>query len=122
MIDADSHEVRAVEMTDHRHGVGEIVPGLLAQLPKAERIGVISGDGAYDTKACHAAIARRNAQAIIPPRKNARAWKSSQTGSDLTQRSLTSMPTAGSSNLEKVDWLPPAQLGGDEDELPQAAR
>ncbi|ONH81708.1 hypothetical protein APZ41_018385, partial [Roseomonas mucosa] len=38
--------MRAVEMTDHRHGVGEIVPSLLAQLPKAERIRVISGDGA----------------------------------------------------------------------------
>lgn len=32
MIVADSYEVRAVEMTDHRHGDGEIVPGLLAQL------------------------------------------------------------------------------------------
>ena len=50
MIDADSHEVRAVEMTDYRHGDGEIVPGLLAQLPEEERIGVISGDGAYDTR------------------------------------------------------------------------
>jgi len=48
VIDADSHEVRAVEMTDHRHGDSEIVPGLLAQVPKDERIGVISGDGAYD--------------------------------------------------------------------------
>jgi hypothetical protein len=46
VIDADSHEVRAVEMTDHRHGDGEIVPGLLAQVPEGERIGVISGDGA----------------------------------------------------------------------------
>jgi hypothetical protein len=45
-----SHEVRAVEMTDHRHGDGEIVPGLLAQLHPEERIGVISGDGAYDTR------------------------------------------------------------------------
>ena len=31
IIDADSHELRAVEMNDH--GDGEIVPGLLAQLP-----------------------------------------------------------------------------------------
>ena len=50
VIDADSHEVRAVEMTDHPQGDGEILPGLLAQLPKAERIGVISGDGAYDNR------------------------------------------------------------------------
>jgi hypothetical protein len=61
VIDADSHEVRAVEMTDHRHGDGEIVPGLLAQLPKAERIGVISGDGAYDTRGVYEASASRPA-------------------------------------------------------------
>jgi hypothetical protein len=39
VIDADSHEVRAVEMADHRHGDGEIVPGLLAQLPKGSGSG-----------------------------------------------------------------------------------
>lgn len=39
----------------------------------------------------------------------------------LTQRSFASMPTAGTTNLEEVDWLPPAQPGGDEDELLQAA-
>ena len=33
----------------------------------------VSGDGAYDTKACHAAI-ERGAQAMIPPRKNAQLW------------------------------------------------
>ena len=108
--------------SDSLTGDAPMLPELLSQIPADEPIASVGGDGAYDTKACHAAIARRNAQAIIPPRKNARAWKSSQTGSDLTQLSLTSMPTAGSSNLEKVDWLPPAQLGGDEDELPQAAR
>jgi hypothetical protein len=30
----------------------------------------VSGDGAYDTKACHAAIVQRGAQAGTPPRKN----------------------------------------------------
>jgi hypothetical protein len=44
IIGAESHEVRAVEMTDRRRGDGEIVPGLLAQVPKGERIGVISAD------------------------------------------------------------------------------
>jgi hypothetical protein len=32
-VDADNHEVRAVEMTDHRHGDGEILPSLLTQVP-----------------------------------------------------------------------------------------
>jgi hypothetical protein len=45
-IGANSHEVHAVEMTDHCRGGTEILPGLLAQLPEDEQIAVISGDGA----------------------------------------------------------------------------
>jgi len=57
VIDTGSHEVRAVEMTDHRYGPGEIMPGLLAQLPEEERIAVISGNGADDTRGGHEAPA-----------------------------------------------------------------
>src|ERR671916_1379614 len=49
-VDAGSHEVRAVEMTDHRRGDGEVAPGLLAQVPEGEQIASLSGDGAYDTR------------------------------------------------------------------------
>ncbi len=64
-IDADSHEVRAVEaVTDHRHEDGEIVPDLLAQLPLAERIGIISGDGAYDTRGVYEAQISRASQTL----------------------------------------------------------
>ena len=52
-----------------------MLPELLAQIPEEEEIGSVCADGAYDTQACHEAIAQRNAQAIIPPRKNARLWK-----------------------------------------------
>ncbi len=34
----------------------------------------IGGDGAYDTRRCHAAIAARNAQPSIPPREGATHW------------------------------------------------
>lgn len=74
-IDADSHEVRAVEMTDHRHGDGEIVPGLLAQIPKDEPIGIVGGDGAYDTRGVYEASASRQATLIVPPRRNGKPWK-----------------------------------------------
>jgi hypothetical protein len=37
-VDADGHEIRAVEMTDQRHGDGEILPDLLAQVPEEEQI------------------------------------------------------------------------------------
>ena len=40
-----------------------------------ETVASVSGDGAYDTKGCHEAIAQLGAQAIIPTRKNAKPWK-----------------------------------------------
>ncbi len=70
VVDADSHEVRAVEMTDHRRGDGEIVPGLLAQLPEKERIAAIGGDAAYDTRRVYEASVPRKADLVVPPRRN----------------------------------------------------
>ena len=72
-----------------------MLPELLSQIPADEPIASVGGDGAYDTKACHAAIARRNAQAIIPPRKNARAWKSSQTGAASRNEALQACQRLG---------------------------
>ena len=49
----------------------------------------VSGDGAYDTKACHEAIARREAQAIIPVRKNAsKPWKENRLGASARNEIL----------------------------------
>jgi hypothetical protein len=56
-IDAATLEIRAMEVTDNS-----------------------IGDGAYDTKGCHEAIALRQADAIIPIRKNAKPWKMNRTG------------------------------------------
>jgi hypothetical protein len=95
VIDADSHEVRAVEMTDHRHGDGEIVPGLLAQVPKAERIGVISGDGAYDTRGVYEASASRQADLVVPPRRNGRPWKGPTTGATERNETLRAIKHLG---------------------------
>jgi hypothetical protein len=58
-----------------------MLPELLGQIEVAEPITSVSADGAYDTRACLDAIARRGAQAVIPPRKNARAWKQASSGS-----------------------------------------
>ena len=87
-IDAHTLDIRAIEVTDNATGDARMLPELLSQIPADEPIASVGGDGAYDTKACHAAIARRNAQAIIPPRKNARAWKSSQTGAASRNEAL----------------------------------
>ena len=79
-IDAHTLEIRAIEVTDNSVGDAPMLPELLGQIPADEAVASVSGDGAYDTKACHAAIARSNAQAIIPLRKNAQAWNRTQTG------------------------------------------
>src|SRR5277367_1964741 len=74
-IDAGTMEIRAIEITDNSIGDAPMLPELLGQIPATETIIAVSGDGAYDTKGCHAAIAARGAAAVIPTRKNAQYWK-----------------------------------------------
>ena len=70
-IDTQTLEIQAIEVTDNSVGDAPMLPELLEQIPPDEAVASVSGDGAYDTKACHAAIIERGAQAVIPPRKNA---------------------------------------------------
>ena len=57
-----------------------MLPQLLSQIPESEPVATVSGDGAYDTRACHEAIAAREAAAVIPIRKNGRPWKGKTAG------------------------------------------
>ena len=50
-------------------------PELLDQIPKDEKVGTVTADGAYDTRRCHTAIIERDAVPIIPIRRNGRPWK-----------------------------------------------
>lgn len=70
-IDTQTLEIQAIEVTDNSVGDAPMLPELLGQIPPDEAVASVSGDGTYDTKACHAAIIERGAQAVIPPRKNA---------------------------------------------------
>ena len=74
-IDEETLEVRAVEVTSSDIGDAPMLPELLAQIPADQEIASVTADGAYDTRKCHDAIAERGANAVIPPRKNARPWK-----------------------------------------------
>lgn len=74
-IDAQTMEIRAIEVTSNSVGDAPMLPELLAQISSTTNIATVTGDGAYDTKACHSAIAAIGASAIIPTRKNARLWK-----------------------------------------------
>ena len=87
-MDAQTLGIWAIEVTDNRVGEAPILPHLLDQIAHDAALASVTADGAYDTKACHAAIAQRNAQAIIPPRKNAKAWKSTQSGAASRNEAL----------------------------------
>jgi hypothetical protein len=79
-IDAETLEIRAIEVTDNHVGDAPMLPELLGQIPAEEVVLSVSGDGAYDTQRCHEAIARRGAEAVIPTRKNAQPWKARRPG------------------------------------------
>lgn len=94
-IDAHTLEIRAIEVTDNSVGDAPMLPELLGQIPADEAVASVSGDGAYDTKACHAAIAQRGAQAVIPPRKNARPWRATLVGAPSRNAALSACNRLG---------------------------
>ena len=61
---------------------------LLKQIPEDDKLASVTCDGAYDTQACHEAIAQRQAQAIIPPRKNARLRKTHSVGQEVRNEAV----------------------------------
>lgn len=73
-------EIRAIEAMDNGTGDAAMLPRLRDQVGSKEAIASVNGDGAYDTKACHEAIALRGAQAINPTRKNDISWKDHRSG------------------------------------------
>jgi hypothetical protein len=87
-IDADMLEIRAMEVTGSRIGDAPMLPELLGQIPDEQPIGKVSADGAYDTRACDAAIAARSACAVIPARKNARPWLENTLGAQARNEIL----------------------------------
>src|SRR5476649_1949718 len=60
-MDANTGQICAVLMTHQNAGDGEVVPELLDQIPTGTPIDTVGGDGAYDTRQCHAAMAARGA-------------------------------------------------------------
>ncbi len=56
---------------------------------------MVTADGAYDTRACHAAIAARGAAAVIPPRKNGTPWKDHTAGAAVRSDALRSCRRLG---------------------------
>ena len=79
-MDEETLEIRAVGVTTSNVGDAPVLPDLLEQIPPDQEIATVTADGAYDTRKCHDVIAARGADAIIPPRKNAKLWKPTTAG------------------------------------------
>ena len=71
------------------------IHSLLAQIPEDERIFSVGGDGAYDARACHAAIAARGADAVIPVRRNGRPSTKDGLGVDARNEALRATKRLG---------------------------
>ncbi len=72
-VDEHTKEIVAVEITASHVHDSLMLPSLLIQIPGT--VCQVSGDGAYDTKACYESIGQRGAKATIPPRRNAKRMK-----------------------------------------------
>jgi hypothetical protein len=68
-IDESTKEIVAVELTASRVHDSTPVPSLLEQIPDPVR--QVSGDGAYDTRACYDAVLQRGALPVFVPRRTA---------------------------------------------------
>jgi hypothetical protein len=81
-VDADTHEVVAVELTPDDVGDVSEVPDLLDQIDA--EVASVTGDGAYDGEAVYDAVAERHPSAtvIIPPRATSVAGETTATQRD----------------------------------------
>jgi len=69
-IDAETLQIRSVQLTTNNVSDSQVLGDLLNQIPLDEQIDSVYTDGAYDTKQCRQVIADRQAHAVIPPWKD----------------------------------------------------
>jgi hypothetical protein len=98
-MDAKTGQACAV-LTTHKDVIdASVLPELLAQIPQETKIEVVIGDGAYDTMAARAAIARRGAPAVIPPVEGAVHWPASHAGAPERNEAIEHTAQSG-----RQDW------------------
>src|SRR5512135_2963687 len=76
-IDPQAHEIQAAMVSEPGVTDAEMVPPLLEQGDNP--LGGMTGDGAYDRATVYAALDRRGARAIIPPRRDAKIQRHGNT-------------------------------------------
>jgi hypothetical protein len=98
-MDGKSGQVCAVLLTHRDVDDAAVLPELLEQVSEETPIEVVAGDGAYDTKAVRAAIAEREAQALIPPVEGAVHWPESLPGASQRNEAIDAIGRGG-----KAQW------------------
>lgn len=94
-IDAETFDTREVEVTSNAVGDGQTLPDMLAHIPENETLVTVGGDGAYDTRGCHAAINARGADPVIPVRRHGKAWTEGGPGVEARNETLRAMKRLG---------------------------
>jgi len=100
-LDVKTGQVRAALMTHQDVDDASVLPGLLGQIPVDEPIETIGGDGAYDAKHCHAAIAVRGATSSIPPREGAQPWPERTPGASWRNEAIRDIARDGRREWKK---------------------
>jgi hypothetical protein len=100
-LDVKTGQVRAALMTHQDVDDASVLPGLLGQIPADEPIETIGGDGAYDTKHCHAAIAALGATPSIPPREGAKPWPEHTPGASWRNEAIGDIARDGRREWKK---------------------
>ena len=72
-IDAESHEIQAVAVTEAGVDDAEEVDHLLEPIDR--EVASAAADGAYDQRKVYRVLGPRTDRILIPPRRNARIWK-----------------------------------------------
>ncbi len=94
-LDANTSQVRAALMTHRDVADGDVLAELLEQIATGEGLDTVSGDGAYDSKPRHAAIAAPS----IPPRDGAVHWKATVPGAAWRNEAVDTIARLG-----RRDW------------------
>jgi hypothetical protein len=71
-IDESTKEIVAVELTESRVHDSQPLPALMEQI--ADPLSQVSGDGAYDTRACYEAVLQCGATPVFVPRCTAQSY------------------------------------------------
>jgi hypothetical protein len=101
-MDTKSGQICAALMTHQDVGDADVLPDLLGQLPSGAPVDIVGGDGAYDTKSCHAAIADAGAQPSIPPREGAMPWPDTTPGAAWRNAAIEAIAKSGRREWKKA--------------------